>query len=312
VLSLLGPEPARPRPAACVLAGALLGAAIGVDYTSAILVVISLLFLMPRLPRTSRFLVVVSVLALLGITALYHQAAFGSPFTTPYHLRFWTTPDVVAGQGVDLSPFKENPTVRANAPSLGVLLQLCFGTYKGLFVYSPVLLLGLSGHLAGLRDPRWRRFHVYCLVVFLSYLIFNSTLGAHEPEYGRLLWGGLSVLWGPRHLYAVVPFLACGLAALDWGRTPVRALGYALLLASCVLNVLGAMFSDVVMSTHALGPELRSPLVYVLELLRLHGPRVPLLDSYGVAPAVQWVVLTALAGLSVTVLRVELRGRATG
>jgi hypothetical protein len=310
-LTLLArPEPTRPRPAACVLAGAFLGAAIGVDYASAILVALSVLFLVPRLPGTSRLLVVLPLLALLATTALYHQVAFGSPFTTAYHHRFWFTPEVLPGLGLDLSPFRENPAVGVNAPSLGVLLELCFGSYKGLFVYSPVLLLGLAGHVAGLRNPRCRRFHVFALVVFLSYLTFNSTLGAREPaEYGRLLWGGLSVLWGPRHLYAAIPLVACGLVGLDWRRAPLRRLAYALLLISCVFNVLGAMFSDVVMSTYALGPQLRSPLAYVFELLLLRGPRVPLLDSYGVDPAVQWAVLLALVLLSVTVVWRELRGR---
>jgi hypothetical protein len=201
--------------------------------------------------------------------------------------------------------------VGANAPSVTTAVALCFGAYKGLFLYSPVLLLGLAGHLAALRKARCRRVHVYCLAVFASYLAFNSTLGAGEPGYGRLLWGGLSVLWGPRHLYAVVPFLAWGLVGLDWSRRAVRTAAGALLLVSCALNVLGAMFSDVVMSTYALGPELRSPPRYVLALLRDHGPRVPLLDGYGAAPAAQWIVLLALAVLSAVLLRRALE-RATG
>jgi hypothetical protein len=188
---------------------------------------------------------------------------------------------------------------------------LCFGVYKGLFVYSPVLLLGLAGHLAGLRHGRCRAFHLYGLVVFAAYLAFNATLGAGEPEYGRLLWGGLSSLWGPRHLYAAVPFLAVGLVALDWTRSGARWLAGALLLASCASNVLGAMFSDVVMSTYALGPELASPLQYVWRLLLERGPRVPLLDVYGAAPAVQWAVLLALATFSAAVLRKELVSPAT-
>jgi hypothetical protein len=292
------PASPRPRLAACVAAGALLGAAIGIDYASALLVVLTLLFVLPRLAAKERVLVVLPLLALLGLTALYHRAAFGSPFATAYHYRFWFTPEVAAGQGLDLAPFRENPAVGANAPSLAVMAELCFGSFKGLFVYSPVLLLGLAGHVAGLRNPRCRRLHVFSLLVFVSYLAFNSTLGARAPEYGRLLWGGLSVLWGPRHLYAVVPLLACGLVGLDWCRAPLRAFAYALLLLSCVFNILGAMFSDVVMSTYALGPELRAPLAYVFRLLLRHGPRVPLLDVYGVAPAIQWTVLLGMVVLS--------------
>jgi hypothetical protein len=95
--------------------------------------------------------------------------------------------------------------------------------------------------------------------------------------------------------------------ALDWRRPALRVLAYALLLVSCVLNVLGAMFSDVMLSTYALGPELRAPLAFVLGLARLHGPRVPMLDSHGVAPPVQWAVVLALAVFSLVVLWCEVR-----
>ena len=312
VLFLLG-RPARPRPGTGVslAAGTFLGVAVATDYASAILVALSVVFLLPRLPAPSRVAVVVPLVAALGATAWYHQAVFGSPFATPYHFRFWFTPEAVAGRGIDLRPFGDNPALRAHVPDLGVMLQLCFGGYKGLFVYSPLLLLGLAGHLVGLRQPGRRRLHVYCLAVFLAYLTFNATLGAGEsdPERARLVWGGLSVLWGPRHLYAVIPFLAAGLLSLDWRRPAVRALTHALLAASCAVGVLGAMFSDVMMSTYALGPELRSPLAFVLGLTRAHGPRVPLLASHGVGPPVQWTVVIVLAALTLVVVRREARPR---
>jgi hypothetical protein len=284
----------------------LLGAAVGIDYASALLLVLTLAFLLPPLPAAARSLVVLSLLSLLGLTALYHQAAFGSPFHTAYHCRFWFTPELLARQGLELSAFQGNPAVRLHPPRPAVMLHLCFGVFKGLFVYSPVLLLGLLGHLRGVRRPGCRRIHLFSLAVFLSYLVFNSTFAADASDYDRLLWGGLSAQWGPRHLYATLPFLAVGLAGLDWRRAALRALAYALLLLSCVLNALGAMFGDAVMSAYAFGPEMRAPLAYVLKLLWLGGPRVPLLDVYDVAAAVQWSVLLALATLTALVLRREL------
>lgn len=306
---LLLPAPGTPGPGrgACLAAGTLLGAVVGIDYASALLLLLALLFLLPPLPARARPLVVLPLMALLGLTALYHQAAFGSPFLTPYHFRFWFTPELLARQGLDLSAFRENPAVGLHAPHPGVMLRLCFGFFKGLFVYSPVLLLGLTGHLRGIRRPGCRRFHLFSLAVFLGYLAFNSTFAADASDYGRLMWGGLSVQWGPRHLYATLPFLAVGLAGLDWRRAAVRVLVYALLLLSCVQNAAGAMFGDAVMSAYALGPEMRAPLAYVLKRLWLGGPRVPLLDVYGVAAPVQWLVLVALATLSAVVLRRELR-----
>lgn len=304
VLFLLpAPGTSGPGRSACLAAGALLGAAVGIDYASALLVLLTLAFLLPPLSATARFLVAVPLLALVGLTALYHEAAFGSPFLTPYHLRFWFTPELLARQGLDLSAFEENPALGLHAPRPAVMLQLSFGLFKGLFVYSPVLLLGLLGHLRGLRRGACLRFHVFSLAVFLSYLAVNSTLGTGSSDYDRLQWGGLSVQWGPRHLYAAVPLLAAGLAGLDWRRRALRILVCALLLVSCVLNGLGAMFGDLVMSAYAFGPEMRAPLVYVLKRLWLGGPRVPLLDVYDVAPPVQWSLLLALAVLTAVLLR---------
>jgi hypothetical protein len=304
VLTLSGWKARTPPTwAACLAAGLLLGAAVAIDYASAILVALCLAFFLSRLPRPARLATVLPVLAVLAATAAYHRAAFGSAFTTPYHFRFWSTPPVLLQRGLDLAPFRDNPAVAAHLPSPRVMVELCFGSYKGLFVYSPVLLLGLAGHLAGLRRPGHRRFHGFALAVFLSYLALNATLGAGDPEQGRLAWGGLSTLWGPRHLYAVVPFLALGLTALDWRRAWLRRLAYVLLVFSSAVNVAGAMFSDVVMSTYALGPELQAPLAYTFDLLRARGPRVPLLDAYHVSAPVQWAVLVALGALSGFLLR---------
>ena len=308
VLFLLpAPGTSGPGRSACLAAGLLLGAAVGVDYASALLLLLTLAFLLPPLPATARALVVLPLLALLGLTALYHQAAFGSPFLTAYHFRFWFTPELLARQGLDLAAFQENPAVGLHAPHPGVMLQLCFGSFKGLFVYSPVLLLGLLGHLRGLYRPECRRLHLFSLAVFLGYLAFNSTFGADASDYSRLVWGGLSVQWGPRHLYAILPFLAVGLAGLDWRRASLRVLAHALLLLSCVLNAAGAMFADVLMSTYAFAPEMRAPLAYVLKRLWHGGPRVPLLDVYHVAAPAQWLPLLALATLTAVVLRRELR-----
>ena len=299
----LVPANGAPRARHAPLAGALLGAAVSVDYASAVLVALALVFLLPRLGRQERLLVLAPLAVALGLVAVYHQAAFGSPLVTPYHRRFWFTPEVLARQGVDLAAFQEGPSLGIGLPSLAVMAALCFGTFKGLFVYCPALLLGLVGHASGLFRGARRRFHLGCLLVFLGYLAFNSALGTHAPEHARHFWGGLSVLWGPRYLLGVVPFLACGLVALDWRRRGTRLAVHALLLVSCTLNVVGTMFSDVMLSTNAFGPELEFPPAYAVSLLAARGPRVPLLASYGVPPLVQVAVLAALTALTVALWR---------
>jgi len=300
ILSLIGSAPdtaARP-----VVTGGLLGLAVSIDYPSAILVGLALAGLVPRLAPRARLLVLAPVALSCGLVALYHQAAFGSPLATPYHRRFWFTPDVLARQGLDLAAFQQGPALGMGVPSATVMAELCFGTFKGLFVYCPVLLLGLVGHLAGLRTER-RRLHLASLLVFLAYLAFNGALGTQVHAYGRHFWGGLSVLWGPRYLLAAVPFLACGLLALDWRRPSIRMACCALLLVSCAINVVGTMFSDVVLSTYAFGPDLEFPLAYVLRLFLAHGPRVPLLAAYGAPGWTQAALLAGLVAFSVCALR---------
>ena len=307
LVTLVRPGAVPPR--ACAAAGLLFGGAIAVDYASGLLVAVALPFLLSRLDVRGRVWLLAPLAAGLALLALYHRTAFGSFLTTPYHHRYWFTPEVLAREGLDLAGFQEGAALGMGAPSPRVMAALCFGAFKGLFVYCPVLLLGLAGHLAGVVRHGRRAFHLAALLAFLAYLVFNSTLGTHVPRFGRHFWGGLSVLWGPRYLLAVVPVLACGLVALDWARRHVRWTAAALLAVSAAVNLAGTMYSDVVLSTYAFGPELEFPLAHVARLVAGAGPRVPLLDVYGVPAAVQAAVLAALLAATAVVLRPWFRPR---
>jgi hypothetical protein len=296
---------------ASLFAGAALGTAIAVDYPSALAVGLALAFTLRELPPTRRLEMLVPLALSVSLLLLYHWSAFGSPLSTPYQNRFWLQTEVAAERG--LVAFEEGRRPTANLPSPEVMLQLSFGPYKGLFLYSPILLLGLLGHLRALRDAgRPRAAHLLSLSVYLGYLIFNSTLGTHVPRYGHHFWGGLSMLWGPRHLFAVLPFLAWGLVGLGWRKAWVRWASGIALLVSCGINATGAMFSDVIMSTYAFGQELRYPIRYAVRLLAEGGPRAPLLGAYGVDPLAQagFVLGLALATIAVVVVRVSLEPRA--
>jgi len=311
VLSLWdGPTVSR---RASLFAGASFGTAIAVHYPSALAVGLSLAFTLPTLPSARKLGVLAPLTLLVGLLLLYHWSAFGSPLSTPYHNRFWLPTEVAAERG--LVAFEEGRRPTANLPSPEVMFHLSFGLYKGLFLYSPILLFGLVGHLIALGDEGRRRApHWMSLSVFLAYLIFNSTLGTHVPRYGHHFWGGLSMLWGPRHLFAVLPFLAWGLVGLDWRKSSVRWASLLSLLLSCGINVTGTMFSDVLMSTYAFGQELRYPIRYALQLVASLGPRSPLLDAYGAGPLAQAVLVLglALATIVVVVARVSVDPREDG
>ncbi len=345
-----GSAGAAPRGMTLVIAGTLCGAAVAIDYPLVILVGISLLFLLPRLDGPGRLRVVLPAAVVLLLTGLYHQSAFGSFFSTPYHHRFWFTHDLLAGMGVDLSAFQEGPLLGIGLPSPAVILQLCFGLYKGLFVYSPILLVALVGHFEALRlrrtsgqaqgrvrrddvgaesgdlpdqrsagaavltgsigAPRSRgdaRLHVMSLVIFGAYLLFNASLGSGLGEHAHHYWGGLSGLWGPRYLLVTLPFLALGLAGLDWSRRAVRLACFIALALSCVFNILGAIFARSLMSSFAFGSELRFPPGHVLQLLFTEGPRITILDAYGAPLPTQVLLLVTLLTVSAFLLRTSLK-----
>jgi len=122
------------------------------------------------------------------------------------------------------------------------------------------------------------------------------------------------MLWGPRHLFAVLPFLAWGLVGLDWGKAWTRWASLLAFLLSCSINVTGAMFSDVIMSTYAFGPDLRYPIHYAFRLLAERGPRAPLLDACGADPRAQAAIVFGLvmATIVVVVVRVSREPRPDG
>jgi hypothetical protein len=294
---------------AALAAGACAGLAVAVDYPALVLAALGLPLLLARMDRRGRLLVAVPLLAVLALTAAYHASAFGSFLSTPYHHRFWHTAEPLASRGIDLALFQEGPTAGLGVPDLSVMARLCFGAYKGIFIYSPVLLMGLAGHLAAIARGPLRRLHLASLGIFLAYLAFNSSLGSSMEDYGHHFWGGLAILWGPRYLFGIIPVLAVGLVRLDWERAWVRALAWLSLGLSVVFNLTGAAFSHVILSTPAFGDKLRRPLAHALGLLLEHGPRIPLLDVYGAPPMAQAAILLLLVGLSAGVFRVVLGRR---
>jgi hypothetical protein len=301
LLSLTGRV--RPGPWIGAAAGAAAGLAVAVDYPSLILVAVALPFPLLRLGARGRIAVVAPLAALLALTALYHFMIFGSPLATPYHHRYWHTAGYLTQRGIDLAAFQAGPTAGVGLPDPSVMLRLCFGNYKGIFLYSPVLLLGLIGNVAGARGAIRPRLHLMSLLIFACYLTFNSTLGSGMAANAHHFWGGLSVLWGPRYLFAVIPFLAWGIIRLDWKRPVVRVVTWTALAVSCLFNVSAALFSHIIIATPAFGPGLEAPLLLVMRLLATLGPRVPLLDVYGAPPMLQWGVIAGLLTGSVFALR---------
>jgi hypothetical protein len=149
-------------------------------------------------------------IALVGI-GLYNAARFGSPLTTGYGFE--------TGEGF-------------TTPLLTGLFGLTISPFRGLFWYSPALLLALPGGLMlRRRDGRLVALLLaLCAVQLILFALWSS-------------WEG-GVVWGPRFLLPIVPLLTLLLAPLieaAWTRRGLLIVIGGLGLVSLAISLLGAL-----------------------------------------------------------------------
>ena len=226
----------RPARGLGLVIGGLLGWAVLVEYTSAVPVVILLAWAAWRRGLGLGGWIAVGGAPWALLLAGYHTWAFGGPLSTGYD---W----------VYLEEFAEGMAVAYGfgPPDPAVLAQLLFGSFRGLFYLSPVLLLavwGLGVRLArpatatpeepgGTVEPPLRRADVWVGVVIIAYyLLLNS---------GYYMWSGGASL-GPRHAVPMLGFLAIGL-------------GPAVVRLPAATAVLGAVACLQIVLITAAGPE---------------------------------------------------------
>lgn len=115
-------------------------------------------------------------------------------------------------------------------PKPSVMFQLLFSRDRGLFFWSPILLFGIAGFGTLFRVSR----RLFWLSVFVPilYLLFVSSY--------RYWDGGWAI--GPRHLTAVIPFLAIsagmGIAALPVEGIVVGLWSFALMFFATFINAM--------------------------------------------------------------------------
>ncbi|MDA4129207.1 MAG: hypothetical protein OK457_00400 [Thaumarchaeota archaeon] len=171
------------------LCGLAIACATFVDYVNGILIPIIALYLLFGMRKKKLTTILKSVFAFLSSSVLvtlfslglYNYLSFGTLFTTSEQL------------------FLHSSSVFANfnfPVHLGVFLNL-FTPMRGLFSYSPILLLGVWGMWKMLRNSHTDRE----ALLFLS--IFLGILGLYSSWYDPL--GGLS--FGPRLIISSIPFL---------------------------------------------------------------------------------------------------------
>ncbi len=196
-----------PHIAGALIGGAACGLAVAGEYTAspaaAVIVLLSL-----RHGWRTMLTACAGAVPFLLLIPLYNLAAFGSPLSIGYdHLQ-------------SFDGMKQGLFGITLIPRLDVVPRLLFGEYRGLFFWSPFLLLAVAGLV-----PLWRLNRTLCIATMV--LVPLQALLISSFPY----WHGGYAL-GPRHLVTLVPFLAI---AAGYGLTLMPRLGMVLAGVSALL-----------------------------------------------------------------------------
>lgn len=209
-----------------VVAGVCLGFAIASEYTVAIAAGTILLFAISQKISRGVWIVLGACFPVMLIP-LYNMLTVGSPFDLGYgHVQGF--PDMQEGfYGIHFLPDPK------------AIFHLLFTPAKGLFFWSPFLLLAIPGYAVLFRRSR-PLFFLFFLVPILHILLISSFF---LPSGG---WG-----LGPRYFVAIVPFI--GFAAA-FGASVFRRTAF-------VAGTLSVLLTGTATLIAAVTPEVENPLV---------------------------------------------------
>ena len=208
------------------VSGLAAGVAFSVDYVNAVILPFVLVFLLVS-KRSSKASMarsagafILGALPGLAAIAAYNYAIFGNPFTT--------TEQYFNGKSSVFASFT-NPIYS------GLELDL-FSFSRGLFIYSPILALGVMGYFDAFLGRVNKRETLLLLGMFLCILLPYAAW--YQPDGG--------VGFGPRFLVAAIPFLLLPAGyILESIRGRVLWGVYAAFIAGVVINGLGALVSAI-------------------------------------------------------------------
>ena len=191
-------EHRKMSPAWSLLVGFMLCYAVITEYPAALIAAGLCIYAFVAAPdkRWSAGLVTGGLLPGLLLMA-YNYAIFRSPLPVGYRYSELYTEQHSVG------------VLSLSYPRADALWGITFGSYRGLFFVSPILLLAVAGFVVWGRRRVHRRAWWVCLYAVVSFFLFNGS---------SVMWqGGWSI--GPRYLLPMLPFLVSGLVYfLDaWG-----------------------------------------------------------------------------------------------
>jgi hypothetical protein len=176
-----------------LVTGAALGLAVATEYPAAMAAVaIGILWIVRHGVRSVPW-IALGALPAAALLAAYHTAAFGHPLRTGYDY-------------VWLAEFAEGMRVRygIGRPDPQVVLEILFGSYRGLFYLAPVLLLAVWGLAVQLKDRSAidRASIATAIAIVIAFIVLNA---------GYYMWDGGAAI-GPRHVVPMLGLLALGFA----------------------------------------------------------------------------------------------------
>jgi len=220
----------RLKPPSTLGVGIMLGCAVITEYPAALIAGAIFLYLCHRLRQKQWAGLMVLGGTLPGLLWMaYNYAIFHKPIAFGYqHAPLW--------QDVNTAGF-----FSLVYPQPQALWGITFGSYRGLFLVSPVLLLAFPGFHRLARNRAWRPEFLVCLWAVLSFILFNGS---------SVMWqGGHAV--GPRYLVPMLPFLALPLSLFverwgryRWAKLPVAVVSAWSLLAVWAETIGGQNFPD--------------------------------------------------------------------
>jgi hypothetical protein len=180
--------------AMAIVSGVFLAFSVVTEYPAALTAGIVFLYLGYRLYQNQNIArlgwVVGSGLLVAAGWMLYNNAIFGGPLKLGYEFsELWTDQH---GTGF----------MSLTIPHWSAVWGITFSPFRGLFFYSPVLLLALPGFYFWWRSGLYRLEWVVALLSSSVIFLFNAA--------SIMWWGGFAI--GPRYLLPALPFMALPLA----------------------------------------------------------------------------------------------------
>ena len=190
-----------------IIAGLAIGLALASEYSSG-LVVVGVVACLVGAQWNRLAAIGVGALPPLSLVPAYSWACLGTPLKLPYSYQA-SFPDMMEG------------VYAIKWPDLETLLNLLFSTERGLFFWSPFLLLAWVGCFLMRGLPR--RWFVLCYVIPVMHILIIS---------GRVWDWPAGPTLGPRLLTPIIPLLAlpCALAVKRFPKTGIALASYSIAL----------------------------------------------------------------------------------